>query len=76
MTDCYHEWQWTKFYYCMCCDFNKTHGNLLSQCIKCGKLWESENGFFIKEEIENFKFNGIEIPHIIEISPLEADDKK
>lgn len=45
-----------------------THGNPVSQCIKCGLMYEPEYGYFNYDEIENFKFNETKIPHIENIT--------
>ena len=74
---CYHNWKWTGYGYCMDCDeFFKAdksklwaiHGNPVVQCIKCGLIYEPENGYFTCDEIENFEFNETKIPHIEDIT--------
>ena len=74
---CHHHWKWTGSCYCEeCGEFFKgekmkfdwfTHGNMVSQCTKCGLMYEPEYGYITCEEIENFKFNEIEIHHIKDV---------
>jgi hypothetical protein len=71
---CYHKWKFTNYCWCQeCSDFYRaklmkkgwyTHGTIVSQCVKCGILFEKEYGIFPKESIQNFKFNKTKIPHL------------
>ncbi len=52
---CYHQWRYFNKWCQECSEFG--HGIIVSHCFKCGKLWDKENGFWTKEEINNVFFN-------------------